>query len=81
MPDQIEKWRWWEEVIRNIVQLFVQPEMLGIMLIVVLPFPAALLWRNSAFGFPVRLLCACAAGFVLWAIAIVAIFMPRYRRR
>ena len=77
----IEKWRWWEEVIHFCVHLFVVPELLGIMLVVVLPLPIAFFWHFASFGLLARWLCISGGGLVVWASAIITVFMPRYRGR
>ena len=61
------------------VRIFRHPELLFVVLVIVMPFPAALFW-SGAFGFWMRLLLTMAAGLVIWLIMIVVFVWTQYHR-
>ena len=60
-------------------RLFNYPELLFILLVIVLPFPAAFLWSHGGLGFLARLLSGMAAGLLIWLLVIFLIVWPRFR--
>ena len=55
------------------------PELLFIVLVMIAPFPFAILWNSTSLGFFARLLLGMAAGLAVWLAVIFLIVWPRYR--
>ena len=70
--------------LRALTRMYAYPELLFILLVNVLPIPAALVWASKAHsltlgGFLWCLPCCTGAGVVLWLLVIFLIVWPRYR--